>query len=173
MPRSVAKSWHVSHASDFCLLLSWLIILAYVILKDTTQENARCLLFFCLRLNDWHLKFRLRVSVGTCSSAGLCLWPLAWEQRRIRGSQRAQEKGFFFFRIRVIVFHIFSIFVSSLWVGLWFLFFFVICFFDFLKEWDQITTIMEKKTLIWSLRIFSLTFIVDEKIRQIITCCSQ
>ena len=53
-----------------------------------------------------------------------------------------------FFCIRVIVFHISWILVSSLWVVFWFLFFFVICFFDFLKKWDQITTIMEKKTLI-------------------------
>ena len=65
---------------------------------------------------------------------GCASWPLAWEHWRIRGSQRAQEKGFFFFCIRVIVFHIFSILVSCLWVGLWFLFFFCNLFLWFLEK---------------------------------------
>ena len=132
MRTSLAKSWHVSHASDLCLLLSWLITLSYVILKDTTQENARCLLFFCLRLNDRHLRFRQDISVETCSSTGLCVWPLAWKHLRIRGSQRAQEKGFFFFsaywslpfifhRYWFLLVELFLIFILLCNLFLWFL----------------------------------------------------
>lgn len=88
--------------------------------------------FFCLRLNDIHLKFTLRVSVGTCSSTGLCLWPLAWEHWRIRGSQRAQEKGFFLFsaygslsfifsRYWFLLFELFLSFILLCNLFLWFL----------------------------------------------------
>lgn len=53
--------------------------------------------FLCLRLNDRHLKFRLRVSVGTCSSTGLCFMTLGMRALEDKGFSTSTRKGFPFF----------------------------------------------------------------------------